>query len=156
MRKSWDDYFFNIAKAVAERSSCARNNRAVGCVVVKDNRIVGTGYNGAPAGVTHCTPETCLRRDIPSGTRHELCRGAHAETNAIATAARYGVSLEGATLYCTHSPCSMCIKSIINAGISKILYLEGYPDELAYELWEEGGVSCEIYTSNVGSGNEPS
>lgn len=136
-RPSWDDYFMEMTKLTATRSSCLR--RHVGAVLVKDTRVIATGYNGAPAGVTHCEVTGCLRQklNIPSGERHELCRGLHAEQNAIIQAALYGVSTEGATLYCTTKPCSICTKMIINAKITKIVYEEYYEDSLADELLKD-------------------
>jgi dCMP deaminase len=141
-RPSWDQYFMDITKVVASRSTCLR--RQVGAVVVKGKRLLTSGYNGAPQGLPHCSEVGCLRIDraIPSGERHELCRGTHAEQNAIAQAALYGVAIEGATLYCTHQPCSVCTKMIINAGIKRIVYLNGYPDELARELLSGTGIEC--------------
>jgi len=137
-RPSWNDYFMAIAKLVATRSTCRR--RQVGAVIVKDKRILTTGYNGAPKDLPHCLDIGCLREKlgIPSGERHELCRGLHAEQNAIIQAATSGVNIEGATLYSTHHPCSLCIKMILNASIKKVYYLEGYPDDLAKELAQEG------------------
>lgn len=136
-RPSWDDYFMEMTKLTATRSSCLR--RHVGAVLVKDTRVIATGYNGAPAGVTHCEVTGCLRQklNVPSGERHELCRGLHAEQNAIIQAALYGVSTEGATLYCTTNPCSICTKMIINAKITKIVYEEYYEDSLADELLKD-------------------
>ena len=136
-RPSWDDYFMEMTKLTATRSSCLR--RHVGAVLVKDTRVIATGYNGAPAGVTHCEVTGCLRQklNVPSGERHELCRGLHAEQNAIIQAALYGVSTEGATIYCTTKPCSICTKMIINAKISKIVYEEYYNDSLADELLKD-------------------
>lgn len=136
-RPSWDDYFMEMTKLTATRSSCLR--RHVGAVLVKDTRVIATGYNGAPVGVTHCEVTGCLRQklNVPSGERHELCRGLHAEQNAIIQAALYGVSTEGATLYCTTKPCSICTKMIINAKITKIVYEEYYEDSLADELLKD-------------------
>ncbi|MDE7315861.1 MAG: cytidine/deoxycytidylate deaminase family protein [Mucispirillum sp.] len=136
-RPSWDDYFMEMTKLTSTRSSCLR--RHVGAVLVKDTRAIATGYNGAPAGVTHCEVTGCLRQklNVPSGERHELCRGLHAEQNAIIQAALYGVSTEGATLYCTTKPCSICTKMIINAKITKIVYEEYYEDSLADELLKD-------------------
>lgn len=133
-RPSYFEIMFAVAKIVAKRSTCLR--RQVGCAIAKNQHILTTGYNGAPANVQHCEIRGCLRDKlkVPSGQRHELCYGAHAETNAIAQAAFHGVSLEDAMLFCTHAPCSMCMKSIINAGIAKVIYIEGYPDELTEEL----------------------
>lgn len=129
-----------IARLVARRSTCLR--RQVGAVVVKEKNILATGYNGAPSGVSHCSDIGCLRQKlgIPSGERHELCRGLHAEQNAIIQAAKHGISINGATLYCTSFPCVICTKMIINAGIKRIVYLEGYPDKLSAELQQEAGI----------------
>lgn len=139
-RPSWDEYFFQIAEQVATRSTCMR--RQVGAVLVKDKRILSTGYNGAPRGISHCTQVGCLREElnVPSGERHELCRALHAEQNAIAQAALHGVKIEGATLYCTHQPCSLCAKMIINSGIVEVYFDKGYPDELAAGFFAEAGV----------------
>jgi dCMP deaminase len=139
-RPSWEDYFLKITELVASRSTCLR--RKVGAILVRDRRILATGYNGAPAGLNHCLEVGCLRADrgVPAGQRHELCRAIHAEQNAIIQAARHGVSPVGATLYCTHQPCVICTKMLINSGVCRIIYLEGYPDELSMELLEEAGV----------------
>ena len=139
-RPSWDEYFMQIARVVATRSTCLR--RQVGAVLVKERRILTTGYNGAPRGLPHCLEVGCLREQlgIPSGERQELCRGLHAEQNAIIQAAYYGVSIEGATLYCTHQPCITCAKMLINAGIKKIIFEEPYPDELAEQMLREAQV----------------
>lgn len=139
-RPSWDEYFFEISKEVATRSTCMR--RQVGAVLVKEKRILSTGYNGAPRGISHCIDVGCLREElgVPSGERHELCRALHAEQNAIIQAALHGVKIEGATLYCTHQPCSLCAKMIINAGIIEVYFNEGYPDELASGFFSEAGV----------------
>lgn len=139
-RPSWDEYFMDITKRVATRSTCLR--RAVGAILVHDKRIIASGYNGGPTGLAHCLDIGCLREKlgIPSGQQHELCRGIHAEQNAIIQAARYGVSIEGATLYCTTQPCTQCTKMLINAGIAEIVYAEGYPDDLARELLDESGI----------------
>ncbi len=141
-RPSWDKYFMQIARDVAIRSTCLRPGRQIGAVIVKDKRLLTTGYNGAPRGVPHCSEVGCLRQrlDIPSGERHELCRGIHGEANAIIQAALHGVSTEGATLYCTNHPCSFCMKEIINAGIVRIVCEKDYPDELAKELAKEAGI----------------
>ncbi|MCD4732807.1 cytidine/deoxycytidylate deaminase family protein [bacterium] len=137
-RPSWDQYFLKIARLVATRATCLR--RAVGAVLVRDRHLLATGYNGAPTGLKHCEElGGCLREQlgIPSGTRHEICRGTHAEQNAIAQAARFGLSTDGATIYVTNHPCSICTKILINAGIQRIVYAEGYPDELAVKLLAE-------------------
>jgi dCMP deaminase len=144
-RPDWDTYFLRITQFVASRSTCLR--RQVGAVIVKDRRILATGYNGAPNGVRHCfqLPGGCLResRNIPSGQRQELCRGLHAEQNAILQAAAFGVSLKDSELYCTHQPCVTCAKMLINAGIKRVVFLGSYPDELSLELLEEGKVALE-------------
>lgn len=139
-RPSWDEYFMDITRRVATRSTCLR--RAVGAILVHDKRIIASGYNGGPSGLAHCLDIGCLREKlgIPSGQQHELCRGIHAEQNAIIQAARYGVSIEGSVLYCTTQPCTQCTKMLINAGITEIVYAEGYPDDLARELLEESGI----------------
>jgi len=139
-RPSWQAYFMDITELVAKRTTCLR--RAVGAIIVKDKRILSTGYNGAPSGVRHCLDVGCLREQlkIESGKRHELCRGIHAEQNAIIQAAYHGVSVKGASMYCTTQPCSICAKMIINAGIQTIYYRSGYADELSREMFEESGV----------------
>lgn len=139
-RVSWTEYFMDITKLVARRSTCIR--RAVGAIIVKEQRILATGYNGAPMGISHCDVTGCLRAklNVPSGQRHELCRGIHAEQNAIIQAALHGVSIKDALLFCTNQPCSICTKMIINAGISKIYYEEGYADELSLEMLQEANV----------------
>jgi dCMP deaminase len=130
----------NITSLVAQRSTCTR--RAVGAIIVKDKRILSTGYNGAPTGIRHCLDVGCLRESlqVPSGERHELCRGIHAEQNAIIQAAYHGVSVHNAVLYCTNQPCAICAKMIINAGIIKIYYQSGYADALAQEMLTEAGI----------------
>ena len=139
-RPSWPEYFVAITRLVAKRSTCLR--RSVGAILVKEKRILATGYNGAPAGVRHCEEVGCLRESssIPSGTRHELCRGLHAEQNVIIQAAYHGISIRDATLYCTNKPCVICSKMLINAGIKKIYYEEGYDDALSEQLFGEAGV----------------
>ncbi len=141
MRASWDEYFMQIADIVKTRSTCIR--RQVGAVIVKDNRIITTGYNGAPTGIEHCCDkDSCLRSEmgVPSGERHELCRALHAEQNAIIQAAKIGVSTEGATLYVTLQPCVICAKMIINSGINTIVYKGNYPDELSLSMINEAKV----------------
>lgn len=139
-RLTWEAYFRNITLLVAKRSTCLR--RAVGAVIVKDKRILSTGYNGAPTKVRHCAETGCLRErlSVPSGEKHELCRGIHAEQNAIIQAAYYGVSINNATLYCTNLPCSICAKMIINSGLRKIYYLSGYEDTVSNEVLNEAGI----------------
>ena len=142
----WDKRFMEMSYLVATWSSCVR--RSIGCVIVKDKRIMTTGYNGAPAGMKTCKEKgECLRMKlgIPSGQRAELCYAAHAEQTAIIQAAKLGISIDGATLYCTHQPCSMCAKMIVNAGITRVVYQEGYPDEFSLEIFAESGVQLERY-----------
>lgn len=138
-----------IAHDVAERATCVK--RSVGAVIIKDKRILASGYNGAPRGFKHCTAETCIRKqmDIPSGQRHELCRGLHAEQNAIIQAAWHGVKIEGGTLYCTFQPCVICVKMIINAGLVKLVYEGGYPDALASEMLKDSKLEVVKYESRV-------
>ncbi len=139
-RPSWNEYFMDIACLVAKRSTCTR--RAVGAVIVKDKRLLATGYNGAPSGLRHCGEVGCLRETmkIASGQRHELCRGIHAEQNAIIQAAYHGVPIRGGVLYCTNLPCSICTKMIINAGITRIYYREGYADDLSTDMLREANI----------------
>ena len=138
-----------ITELVSRRSTCLR--RQVGAVIVKGKRILTTGYNGAPSGLKHCSEAGCLREklNIPSGERQELCRGCHAEQNAIIQAAQHGISINGATVYSTHFPCVTCAKMIINAGIKEIIYQEGYPDQLSQELLEEAGIELKKMTPIV-------
>jgi len=139
-RPSWNEYFMQITLLVSSRSTCLR--RSVGAILVKDKRILATGYNGAPTGVPHCIDVGCLRAklDIPAGQRHEICRGLHAEQNAIIQAAAHGININGADLYSTTMPCVICAKMIINAGIERVFYLDGYPDELTESLLKEAGL----------------
>jgi dCMP deaminase len=139
-RPSWDEYFISIANDVKQRSTCLR--RRVGAIVVKDKRILATGYNGAPSGFRHCSEVGCVRaeEDVPAGERHELCRGIHAEQNAIVQAAAFGVSIKDSTLYCTHFPCSLCAKMIINAGIRRLVAARDYPDDLSKSLLREAKI----------------
>jgi len=139
-RVSWDAYFMEITKVIAKRSTCIKRN--VGAVIVRDKRILSTGYNGAPKGLAHCETIGCIRKsmNIPSGQRHELCRGLHAEQNAIIQAAWHGVKIEGATLYCTHQPCVICVKMMINAGIVRVVFEGSYPDDLASNMLIESGL----------------
>ncbi len=139
-RPSWDEYFMTIALEVAKRSTCLR--RHVGAILVKDKRILATGYNGAPKKIEHCSITGCVREkeNIPSGERHEICRALHAEQNALLQAATYGVRIEGSTLYCTTQPCVMCAKMLINVGVEKIYILESYPDPLALNLLAEANI----------------
>lgn len=151
-RISWLSYFMGIAYMVGERSTCVR--RHVGCVLVKDKRILATGYNGAPSGLEHCTSTGCLREKlkIPSGQHHEICRGIHAEQNAIIQAATSGTSILKADVYCTTCPCTQCVKMLINCGVRQIYYCEQYPDEFAKKLLEEAGIpTIQIETIKGGS-----
>lgn len=139
-----------MARVIAGWASCYQANRKIGAVIVKNKRIMTTGYNGAPAGVKTCVERgECLRRklNVPSGTRAEVCYAIHAEQNAIIQAAKLGVSIDGATLYCTHQPCVVCAKMIVNSGIVRVVYEEGYPDEFAVEMLREGGVQLERFES---------
>ena len=142
-RPSWDEYFLAIARLVATRSTCVR--RKVGAVLVLGKRMLATGYNGAPSGLPHCDEEGCLRETlgVPSGERHEICRGVHAEQNAIVQAACHGVSIQGATVYTTAFPCSLCAKMLINAKVTRIVYADGYPDVMAAELLAQAGVAAD-------------
>jgi dCMP deaminase len=142
-RPSWDSYFMKIAHDVAERSTCIR--RRVGAIIVLEKRILSTGYNGVPSGLRHCAEAGCLReeRNIPSGERQEICRGLHAEQNAIIQSAQYGVGIRGAMIYSTTQPCITCAKMIINSGIVKVVYEGDYPDDLALGMLREAGVALE-------------
>ena len=144
-RPSWDEYFMKITHDVAERSTCMR--RHVGAIVVLERRLLTTGYNGVPMGLRHCSEAGCLRaeRNIPSGERQEICRGLHAEQNAILQAALYGVGIRGAMIYSTTQPCITCAKMIINAGILKVIYEGDYPDELSLDMLREAGVELEQF-----------
>lgn len=139
-RPSWERYFMSIAHQVATRSTCLR--RQVGCIVVLEKRIVSTGYNGAPSGLPHCEEVGCIRetRHVASGERHELCRGLHAEQNAIIQAAMHGTAVRGSTVFCTHKPCNLCMKMLINAGVHRVYYSEGYEDGMADEMAREAGM----------------
>ena len=143
-RPSWDEYFMEMAELARKRSTCLR--RHVGAVIVKDNRVIATGYNGVSKGIRHCEETGCLRQqlNVPSGKMHELCRGLHAEQNAIIQAACMGSSIEGGTLYCTTQPCVICTKMIINAGIKRVVIKESYPDALAQEMAAEAGLVIDV------------
>ena len=144
----WDVRFMRMANLISEWSSCYMENRSIGAVIVKDKRIMTTGYNGAPAGMKTCKERgECLRRKlgIASGTRAEVCYAIHAEQNAIIQAAKLGISIDGATLYCTHQPCSVCAKMIVNAGIKRVVYQQGYPDSFSLEVFGETGVLLEQF-----------
>lgn len=135
-----------IAELVAQRSTCLR--RKVGCVIVKDRRMLSTGYNGAPTRLPHCSEVGCMREGIPPGERHELCRGLHAEQNAIIQAATFGVSVQGSALYSTHQPCTVCAKMIVNAGIRKLVVKEDYPDNLARQILKQAGIQIELFKAS--------
>lgn len=148
-RPDWNHYFMKITRDVSERATCVK--RQVGAILVKDQRILATGYNGAPKGFKHCEKVGCLRKEmgIPSGQRHELCRGLHAEQNVIIQAAVHGVKIEGATLYCNYQPCVICVKMMINAGIQKLIYAGGYPDELAQKMLKESKIEVIKYENRI-------
>ena len=139
-RPGWDQYFLGIASLVAKRSTCLR--RKVGALVVKDRRILATGYNGTPSGIKHCADVGCLRErlKIPSGERHELCRGLHAEQNVLLQASLHGVSLKGSSMYVTNQPCIICAKMIINAGIKEVIVADHYPDRMALAFLKEAKI----------------
>lgn len=143
IRPSYKNYFMNICKEVSTRSTCLRHH--VGAILIKNKRILSTGYNGAPAGLPHCIDIGCPRKDVPSGTMHELCRAVHAEQNAIIQAAMHGISIEGATLYCTHQPCILCSKMIINAGIVEVIYEEEYEEKSGLEMLKQAGIKTVKY-----------
>ncbi len=148
-RIGWDEYFMSMAELAGKRSTCLR--RQVGAVIVKDNQILATGYNGAPKGLPNCCDlNECLRQkmNIPSGERHELCRAVHAENNAIIQCAVNGVSCKGGIIYITASPCVMCLKQIINAGIVKIVALEMYPDKMSFEMLKTCNIEFIKYEKN--------
>jgi dCMP deaminase len=151
-RPSWDDYFMDIAEQVSGRSTCLR--RHTGAVLVKEKRILATGYNGVPSGLAHCEEVGCLReqRNIASGSHHELCRGIHAEQNAVIQAAKHGIAIDESSVYCTHQPCVLCAKILINAGVSEIVFREPYPDPLSEELLEEAGVTRRQHGESSGTG----
>ncbi|MCR4667537.1 MAG: cytidine/deoxycytidylate deaminase family protein [Desulfovibrio sp.] len=139
-RIPWPDYFMQIVDLVRRRSTCIR--RQVGALAVRENRILATGYNGVPRGIAHCLEVGCLREQlgIPSGQRHEICRGIHAEQNVIIQAATHGISIAGSDIYTTTYPCVQCCKMLINCGVSAIYYAEAYPDELSQAMLAEAGI----------------
>ena len=143
-RPTWDEYFLEVAKLVAKRSTCLR--RSVGAVIVKDKRILATGYNGAPAGLKHCSEVGCMRQKlkIPSGERHELCRALHAEQNALIQASLYGISVKGSVMYATCQPCVICAKMLINAGIKEIVISAGYPDKMAMDFLKQAKIKVKM------------
>jgi len=148
-RPSNDEYFMSMAELVSQRSTCIR--RKVGAVIVKDKHILSTGYNGSPKGTRHCEELGCIRvqLNIPSGTRHELCRGVHAEQNAVVQAAYFGVSVKDETIYTTTFPCSMCTKILINSGIVEVIYKTGYADNLSKELLDETKVKVRMFPEDI-------
>lgn len=148
-RPSWNDYFLEVADLVATRSTCLR--RQVGAVLVRDKRIIATGYNGAPRKLKHCIDIGCLRQaqEIPSGQRYELCRGVHAEQNAIINAAYYGISTQDTVMYCTNQPCIICARMIINAGIDKVVHRGNFQDDIALELMKEAGIELVVVEKHI-------
>lgn len=147
-RPTWDEYFMEMAMVAAKRSTCLR--RKVGAVIVKNKQILASGYNGTPMGLPHCEDVGCLREQlkVPSGKNHELCRGVHAEQNAICQAAFHGVSVRGATIYVTNQPCVVCTKMLINAGIERVVYANPYPDDLAQKMMGESQMKIEVFPAN--------
>ena len=147
-RPDWDEYFMEMAELVAKRATCLR--RKVGAVLVKDKKVLATGYNGAPKNITHCEVTGCLREKlaVPSGERHEICRGVHAEQNLVAQAAIHGVKTEDSIVYCTNQPCIICTKILINAGVKKIYYKNSYADKFAEKLLNESNVELLKYEEN--------
>jgi len=147
-RPSYDEYFMEMAHVVAKRSTCLR--RAVGAILVKDKHILSTGYNGAPKGLKHCSEVGCLREklNVPSGERHELCRGLHAEQNVIIQAAVFGISIKDSVLYCTSTPCVVCVKMLINAGVREIVFAGDYPDELAKKMLNESNIKIKKFNGD--------
>jgi dCMP deaminase len=145
VRPSWDEYFLKMAFLVAERSTCLRHH--VGAIIIKDRHVLTTGYNGAARNIEDCLNLGCLRNqlNIPSGERHEICRAIHAEQNAIIQAGVHGVNIDGGTLYCTHSPCIICAKMIVNSGIKRVVTCGEYPDDfnLVMNLFEQVGVQLD-------------
>lgn len=143
-RPSWDEYFLQIANLVSQRATCLR--RKVGAVLVKDKRVLSTGYNGAPKNIEHCDKTGCLRDklNVPPGERHELCRGLHAEQNALLQAANYGTSVQNSNLYCTNQPCIICAKMLINAGVKEVIISSKYPDDEAEKILKQAGVKIRI------------
>lgn len=145
----WDDRFMELCETISKWSSCFREGRNIGAIIVKNKRIMTTGYNGAPAGVESCRErQECLRDklNIPSGKQAELCYAIHAEQNAIIQAAKMGIAIEGATIYCTHQPCAICAKMIVNAGIARVVYKHPYPDEFANKIFEMADIEVERYS----------
>jgi len=148
-RPSYDEYFMEMAHVISKRSTCLR--RKVGAILVKDKHILSTGYNGAPKGLKHCSEVGCLREklNVPSGERHELCRGLHAEQNVIIQAAVFGTSIRDSTLYCTNTPCVVCVKMLINAGVKEIIFSGDYPDDLAKKMLIESGIKIKKFKNET-------
>jgi dCMP deaminase len=148
-RPTYDEYFMSMAFLAATRSTCLR--RQVGAVLVKNKHVLATGYNGPPKGMKHCEETGCLRKelDIPSGERHEICRGLHAEQNAIIQAAVFGISIDDSVIYVTDTPCVVCAKMLINAGVEEIIYAGDYPDELAREMIEESKLKIKRFQGRI-------
>ena len=148
MRKDWDEYFMDFAILAAARSGCL--SRKVGCVIVKDNRVIATGYNAAPIGIQECVDrDSCLRKNSDSGTNLGYCFAVHAEQNALTQCAKYGISCGGATLYVTTQPCATCAKLLVNSGITEVVYLEPYPDELGLKILKAVGIIVRQYTRKI-------
>ena len=153
-RPSYDEYFMEMAHVVSKRSTCMR--RKVGAILVKDKHILSTGYNGAPKGLKHCSEVGCIREkmNVPPGERHELCRGLHAEQNAIIQAAVFGTSIKDSVLYCTNTPCVVCVKMLINAGVTEIIFSGDYPDDLAKKMLGESKIKIRNFNNKNLSGRE--
>lgn len=149
-RPSWQQYFMEMAFLASKRSTCLR--RKVGAILVRDNQIISSGYNGSPKGISHCAQTGCLREqlNVPSGQNHELCRGVHAEQNAIIQASLNGSNTRNTHLYCTHQPCSICAKLIINAEINTVYVANPYPDELAQKLFHESNIEVIHFDMETG------
>ena len=148
MMDKWDKRFMDLTETIAKWSSCFKSDRSIGAIIVRNKRIITTGYNGAPSGIKSCKEKgECLRQklNIPSGKQRELCFAIHAEQNAIIQAAKLGISIEGATLYCTHQPCVICSKMIVNAGIVRVVYANPYPDDFAQEIFKEANIKLVHY-----------
>ena len=143
-RPDFDEYVLKIASVVAERSTCRRHH--MGAVAVRDKHILTTGYNGAPAGQKDCLELGCIRDEmnIASGEKQETCRAIHAEQNVIIQAALHGISLEGSTIYCTHTPCVLCAKMLVNARIKRFVSFRKYSDDRFMDLFREAGIEIDI------------
>lgn len=146
-QKEWDNRFIQVAKLISTWSTCLKENRHVGAVITKDNRILATGYNGAPSKIETCQNRNSCNKVTSNLKSQECCYAVHAEQNAIAQAAKLGISIEGGTLYCTHSPCAVCAKSIINSGIKRVIFDNFYPDRFALDLLSEAGVTVQSIIS---------